>query len=121
MPSFQELIGLGEAPRLAAANGNVLSAKTGVGTAQVGATPITTNFTILTTAGGATAFLLPAVPAGAGPFFVSNAGATAALIFPPSGGSIQGGSTDASFSVAQNKPTNFYKTSSTAWVAIISA
>ena len=121
MPSAAELIGLGTPPKLAGLSGNLPSAKTGSGTAQTGATAITTNFTVLTTSGGSTAFLLPTVPAGSGPYIVSNPSATTALIYPPSGGSIQGGSADASFSVAQIKPAMFFKTSATAWVVNLTA
>ena len=102
MASAAELIGLGEAPRLAGLIGNVPSAKSGVGTAQSGATPITTNFTVLTTASGQTAFLLPAVPAGSGPYIMSNANSDTALVFGRTGETIQGGSANASFSVARD-------------------
>lgn len=121
MPSAAELIGLGETPKLAGLIGNLPSAKTGVGTSQAGATPLTTNFTVLTASGGATAFLLPTVPAGSGPYVVANQSGTTALIFPPSGGSVQGGSTDASFSVATNKTAMFWKISSTAWAVNLTA
>jgi hypothetical protein len=121
MSSSGELIGLGMPPKLAGLVGNLPSAKTGVGTAQSGAAPITTNFTVLTTAGGTTAFLLPTVPAGSGPYIVANPSATTALIYPPSGGTIQGGSADAAFSVAQNKTAMFFKTSATAWVVNLTA
>lgn len=121
MPSSGELIGLGESPRLAGLIGNLPSAKTGVGTAQATATPITTNFTVLTTSTGQTAFVLPTVAAGSGPYIVSNANSDTALVFPPSGGTIQGGSANASFSVAQNKTAMFFKTSATAWVVNLTA
>jgi hypothetical protein len=121
MPSAAELIGLGEAPKLAGLIGNLPSAKTGVGTTQAGATPITTNFTVLTTAGGATGFLLPTVPAGSGPYFLFVSTSTTATIFPPVGGSIQGAATDAKFDLAQNKGALFYKISSTAWAVNLSA
>jgi hypothetical protein len=116
MPSAAELIGLGEAPRLAGTIGNVPSAKTGVGIVQVGATPITTNFTVLTASGGATAFILPPAPVGAGPYVVANPSGTAALIFPPVGGTVNGG---ASLSVGSNLAAMLWKSSPTAWVAII--
>lgn len=121
MASAAELIGLGEAPKLAGLIGNVPSAKSGVGTAQSGATPITTNFTVLTTASGQTAFLLPTVPAGSGPYIMSNANSDTALVYPPTGGTIQGGSANAAFSVAQNKTAMFFKTSATAWVVNLTA
>jgi len=121
MPCSAELIGLGMPPKLSGLVGNLPSAKTGVGTIQTGATPITTNFTVLTAAGGADAFVLPSVPAGCGPYIVSNATATTAQIFPPTSGTIQGGSANAAFSVAQNKTAMFFKTSATAWVVNLTA
>lgn len=121
MPSSGELIGLGFPPKLSGLVGNLPSAKTGVGTAQSGATPITTNFTVATTAGGATAFLLPAVPAGSGPYVFANPTSTAALVYPQPGGSIGPSATDASFSVAQHKTTLFWKISATAWAVNLSA
>jgi hypothetical protein len=121
MPSAAELIGLGEAPKLAGCIGNVVSTKAGIGTTQAGAAPITTNFTILTPAGGALAYLLPTVPAGSGPYFMSNMTATPASIFPPVGGTIQGAAANIVFSIATLKTAAFYKTTATAWVAILSA
>jgi hypothetical protein len=118
MPSAAELIGLGEAPRLAGTIGNVQSAKTGVGIVQVGATPITTNFTVLTVSGGNTACILPAASAGSGPYVVANASATAALVYPPSGGNINGAGANASFTIGINGVAMFWKTSLTAWVAL---
>jgi hypothetical protein len=121
MPSSGELIGLGETPRLAGLIGNLPSAKTGVGTAQAGATPITTNFTVLTASGGNTAFILPAVPAGSGPYICINQSGTTALVFGQTGENIQGGGVNASFSVANNKCVMFFKISSTLWAANLTA
>jgi len=121
MPSSGEVIGLGMSPKLAGLVGNLPSAKTGAGTTLGAATAITTNFTVLTTAGGADAFILPASPAGAGPYIVANPSATTAQIFPRTGETIQGGSASAAFNVAQNKTAMFWKTSSTAWVAVLTA
>lgn len=83
-------------------------AVTGVGTAQVGAAALTGFINIVTTAVGQTAVILPALSASASPILVRVTSATAALVFPPAGGTINGGSVNASFSVAQNKPTLFY-------------
>ena len=121
MPSAKQLIGIGAPALWAGLVGNSPSAKTGVGTAQTGATPITTNFTVLTASGGATAFLLPAVPAAEGPLVVINQSGTTAAIFPPVGGSIQGAATDAKFDVATAKTALFYKMSATAWAVNLSA
>lgn len=121
MPAVRNLIGLGLPARLANILGFTPTTKAGAGTTQVGATPITSNMTIATTAVGQTAFGLPAEPAGAGPIMLWNQSATAALVFPPSGGTIQGGATNASFSVAQNKPVWFVSADGTNWMANLSA
>jgi len=121
MASAGELIGLGEAPKLAGLIGNLPSAKTGVGTAQVGGTPITTNFTVLTASGGATAFVLPEIPIGGGPLIVINQSGTTALVYPPVGANIQGGGTNTAFSVATNKCVMFFKFSATLWAANLTA
>ena len=77
----------------------------GVGTAQSGAAALGSSRTnLLTTAVGQTAFVLPSKMA-TGSFLVATVTtATAALIFPPSGGKRYAGSADASFSVAQSMP-----------------
>ena len=121
MAQASELIGIGAPAKWAGLVGNSPSAKTGVGTAQTGATPITTNFTVLTASGGATAFILPAIPVGGGPLIVINQSGTTALVFPPVGGNIQGGGTDTAFSVATNKCVMFFRFSSTLWAANLTA
>jgi hypothetical protein len=118
MPSAAELIGLGAPPKQAGSIGNSPSAKTGVGVAQVGATPITTNFTVLTASGGNTAFILPAAPAGSGPYVMANQSGTAAVIFPPVGGNINGLGVNASFPMANNVTAMFWKISPTLWAAL---
>lgn len=98
------------------------------GTAQVtdaaaiaAGTNLRTGLNMLTTAGGNTAVqLLSTLPVG-GDVYVYNTTATAALVFPPSGCTIQGGGANASFSVAQNKTTRFIRADATRFVAILSA
>jgi hypothetical protein len=80
------------------------TAVTGVGTAQVGAAALTGAFNIVTTASGQTAVVLPANYPAYTPLIVRVTSATAGLVFPPTGGTINGGSANASLSVAQNKP-----------------
>lgn len=115
------LIGLGMAPELAKRVGNNPSAKTGVGTALATATPLTENFTVLTTSSGQTAFILPASKAGSGPIWVFCNTSDTALIFPQSGETINNGSASASFSVAQNKTAMFWKVSATGWASMLTA
>ena len=88
-------------------NGGV-DAVTTIGVAQVGAAALTGAVNLLTTAAGQTAAVLPANAAYGSPVIVRVGTATAALIFPPTGGSINGAAANASFSVAQNKPTLFF-------------
>lgn len=116
------LMGLGMSAGLARLVGNEPSAKTGATTALATGTAITTNFTVTTTSGGSTAFVLPSVAAGTGPLVITNPSATTALIFPnTSSETINGGSAGASVNLAQNKTSLFYKTSSTAWVSVLTA
>ena len=124
MSTIQDLMGLGMPGQLAGRLGNnVTTALAGVGTAQTGAAAITNKVTSGTTAGGATAFVLPSSASIGSVWYFLNTSSTAALVFPPPGvsGTINGGSADASFSVAQNKPTIFVRISSVAWLANLSA
>jgi hypothetical protein len=92
------------------------------GTAQATATALTGSHNVLTTAAGETACVLPAKYPVGSPIVVRNNTATAALVFPPVGGAINGGSANASFSVAQNKPTIFLAApNGLDWVAVLSA
>ena len=80
----------------------------GVGTVQVGAAPLTGAVNNVTTGAGQTAVGLPEKQAYGSPIIVVVSTATAGLVFPPAGGKINNGATNASFSVAQNKPTVFF-------------
>ena len=113
--STSKLIGMGEAPGLAKLVGNTVQSLAGVGTAQTGAKAIAVNNALLTTAGGATAFVLSDIWGIGDEVTVFNTSATAALVYPPSGGAFDGGSTDASVSLAQNVDRTFIKTTATAW------
>lgn len=121
MSTVQDFMGLGMPGPLANRIGNTPATLAGVGTAQTGAAAIQTALTNATTAGGATAFVLPSSASLGRAFYFFNSSATTALVFPPSGGNINGGSTDASFSVAQNKFVTFMRLSTTAWAANLSA
>lgn len=124
MPSSAKtLMASGMAAAQAKLVGGDVVTKAGVGTAQVGATALSVGeFTLLTTAGGATAFVLPNCNIG-DDCDVYNTTATAALIFPPAGisGTINGGSADASISLAQNKFARFKRLSLTNWMSGLTA
>lgn len=125
MPSVSanSLIQVGTADQLANRIGNTLRTIAGVGTAQTGAATITPNSNCVlgTTAGGATAFVTSTKWQVGDSFLFFNTSATAALVYPQSGGAFNGGSTNASISVAQNTGVELLKTSSTAWRAIASS
>ena len=124
MSTIQDLMGLGMPGPLASRIGNnVTAALAGVGTAQAGAAAIRTKVTTGTTSGGATAFILPSAASIGSVWYFMNNSATAALVYPPAGvsGTINNGSADASFSVAQSKPTTFIRVSTVAWMASLSA
>lgn len=87
---------------------NTVDALTTAGTTQSGAPLLVGAINVLTTASGQVAALLPTNHAASSPIIVRVNTATAATIFPPTGGSINGGAANASFSVAQNKPTVFF-------------
>lgn len=52
---------------------------------------------------------------------VANLGASATLVYPAVGGKINGGSTNAGFSVGAGKVAVFHAVSGTDWVAVLSA
>ncbi len=110
-----KLVGSGVPPLHSRLIGNTVQTLAGVGTAQTGAKEIKVNNALLTTAGGATAFVLSTDWAIGDEVTVFNTSATAALVYPPSGGAFDGGSTDASVSLAQNVGRQFIKTTSPAW------
>lgn len=121
MSLAKDLTGIGMAPELAFRLGYTSTPKTGVGTAQVGGTLITSNQTIATTAGGQTAFVLPANAELNVPYLVFNSTATAALVFPPSGGAINAAGANASVSIAQNLARIFIRISTTVWISFLAA
>lgn len=118
----QDLMGLGMSPQLANRLGNqILQNVAGVGTAQVGAAQLFGKVTSATTAGGQTAFILNAGASNGSIWYFWNQSSTAALVYPTVGGAINGGSTNAAFSVAQNKPTIFIRVAPNVWIANLSA
>ncbi len=121
MSTTQDLMGLGMPGPLASRLGNTPVTQAGTGTTNTGATLIQGPLTNATTAGGATAFILPAGASLGRQFMFFNSSATTALVFPPVGGNFNGGSTDASFSVAQNKFVFFVRLSANNWVSNLTA
>ena len=120
--STTNLMGGGLPAQLAADCGLTVVAVSGVGTAQTGGTILTGgNFYVLTTASSQTAFVLPANATIGTSLEAFCKTSTTALVFGAAGETVQGGSANASFSVAQNKSARFTKDASLTWVVNLSA
>jgi len=88
-------------------NDNDLSAITTAGTAASTAVLLTGGINILTTASSQTGGILPTKAVGT--IVVRNSTATTGIIYPPTLGSINGGTvTTGGFNLAQNKLAVFY-------------
>ena len=79
---------------------------TAAGTTQANALALSAVNNIVTTAAASTGVRLPSTGAGDG-VIVANLGANALLVYPVVGGSIQGGATNAGFSVPTLKTAIF--------------
>jgi hypothetical protein len=119
----QDLMGLGMAPALANLEGvAVPAAIAGATTAQATATALPpSGIQQVTTAVGQTALRLSAEQPLATPVGVYNSTATAALVFPPTGGNINEVAANSSFSVAQARLAWFWRVSATKWVVTYGA
>ena len=122
MARAQNLMGVGFSAVQAVGMGGVTQTTVaGTGTAQSGAASMGTADVVLgTTAASQTAFLCPDMNVGESILFV-NTSSTTALLFPVTGAAINGGSANASINIAQNKPTLIFRTSATAFYALIGA
>ncbi len=122
MPSAKDLINLGVPPAQAKSLGfpNPVPTLAGVGTAQSGAAAISQTMTILSTAGGATAFVMPAAISGSGPYVVYNSTATSALVYPGSGLNFNGGTADAALTLPTLRSLLMFKVNGI-WVAFFNA
>ena len=129
MAITQTLMGVGMPVGQALALGYTPSATVaGAGTAQktdaaalTASNLLSLGLNIVTTASSQTAVQIPATMPLGGEMMLNVTSATAALLFPPSGGTINGGSADASFSVAQNKPVHVIRWTSVIFTAQLSA
>lgn len=125
MPALAvDLAGVGLPQELGARLGySNLTSITGIGTTQAGAAPIPNfvNNVSTVTAGGTTAFLLPSTAELEVPYFVYNPSATTALIFPPTGGSINAAGANASVGIAVNLSRIFIRKSTNVWQSFLAA
>ena len=101
-------------------SGDVLTGQVTSATTQATAYAITADITVFSTVASTGAAILPA--GGAADILVMNNQATNALIvFPPVGGTINGGSANASYSQAVSKCARYVTADGLNWYAMISA
>jgi hypothetical protein len=102
-------------------SGDVLTGQSASNTTQATATAITADITVFSTVVSTGAAILP-VNAGAADILVLNGQATNALVvFPPIGGTINGGSANASYSQAVSKCARYVTADGLNWYAMTSA
>lgn len=100
--------------------GDVLTGQTASTTTQATATAITADITTFTTVASTGAVILPS--GGAADILIMNGqGTNALIVFPPIGGTINGGSANASYSQAVSKCARYVSADGMAWYAMTSA
>jgi glutamate-1-semialdehyde aminotransferase len=100
--------------------GDVLTGQTANNTTQATATAITADVTVFSTVASTGAAILPT--GGAADILVMNGQASNALVvFPPIGGTINGGSANASYSQAVSKCARYVTADGLNWYAMTSA
>lgn len=116
------LMGLGMPAALAGTIvGNVDGgALTATGTSQATALLLSKSFNYIGTTAASTGVQLPACDPGDS-VVIANAGASTLSVYGQTGDTIDGGSANAAFSVATNTTAIFYRITSTAWAALLSA
>lgn len=107
MAFVQALMAFGAPASMAQAIvGDVADGLTAVGTTQANALQLSAANNVVTTAAASTGVRLPAMSVGDA-VEVANLGANALLVYPPVGGTIQGGAANAGFSVPAGKTAVF--------------
>jgi len=120
--SIQAMMGTGTPAAQAIAIGGVVTdALTALGSTQGTALTLPSNVNRFTTVAASTGAIVPATAQPGDEYIVANSGANALLVYPPTGGAIAGGATNAGFSVAANKSAYFVVISATFIAAILSA
>ena len=117
------LMGLGMPGPLATLVGTTIKSITGAGTAQGGSSPTVYagDMAFLTTAASQTACTLDSSFPVGGEADVYNITSTARLLFPPTGCTIDNGSSNASVSIAQNRGRRIFRRSPTQFITFYGA
>jgi hypothetical protein len=121
--SLKNIMGAGIAPLQAQMiNGTALDSLVATGSTQATALLLPADVNVFTTVAASTGAILGANPSPGDEIVVANLGANALLVYPPLGGNIQGGSTNAGFSVANGKSAKFVaRVGSLNFIAFLSA
>lgn len=121
--SLKNIMGAGVAPLVAQMiNGTCTDSLIATGSTQATALLLPSDVNVVITTAASTGVILAANPAPGDEIVVANLGANALLVYPPLGGTIQGGSTNAGFSVAAGKSAKFVaRTGSLNFIALLSA
>lgn len=120
--SIQAMMGVGTPAAQAVAIGGVVTdTLTALGSTQGTALALPSNVNRVTTTAASTGVIIPATAQPGDEYIVTNSGANALLVYPPTGAAIAAGATNAGFSVAANKSAYFVVISGTFIAAILSA
>lgn len=125
MPTLTNYLGTGNSPATAQASlGFLTNGLTATGSSQGTALALPSDFSVFTTVAASTGAILPASSTQVNPtdvYFVVNHGANSLTVYPPTGGKVGNGSTNAGFAVAANKMATFVSLGSDIWAASVSA
>jgi hypothetical protein len=120
MPLSKRIMAVGASAELAkATNGQFANLPAGVGTTQAGATAISADINVIvTSSAGNTAFILPndAITSDSLDIMTASGITASALIYPPVGGTINGGGTNASITMAAGTSATFWCTANLTWL-----
>jgi hypothetical protein len=122
MAKSSDLMGLGFSAAMAQAIGLTPKAITAAGSTAAGATACDAQSTFFTvTATGADGIRMSSSAPLLTPIVVANSSASNGVVYPHTGGTVNGGSTDAGETVATTTVQIWFRVSSTAWVAVLGA
>lgn len=123
MTTLVNLIGSGTAPlqAQATATGLLSNTLTATGNSQGTALAIPSDFAVFTTVAASTGTIMPSNCNPGDWYTIVNHGANTLSVYPPVGGKIANGSTNAAFSVGSNKTAQVICISNSSFAASVSA
>lgn len=119
----KDMVGSGtQSHRAYAINGTVLTGLTAAGSTQATALAIKASTSVFSTTAASTGAVLPVASIG-DTATIFNGGASTLAVYPPLGGTINGGSANAAVTVATTKGTNLVcvSTNGLNWISVAGA